>query len=406
MPNLNLRRFSNPDTLSRIKPESLIEWLQPARAYLAGRGVTIPAAANDGPVNLDALAGLFLDPEPDMPAYLVDSLCLIHEMSDPFGMDAILEAAEDRGLDLAIGDKPDPVDVAVQAWLKDKTLLEQLHNQHELTRPRSFLYFGTNASTIPPFAPPETAQLAALEARLDDWYAKKKRGRGCRVFAYPKNGECWFLVRHGLPCKREGVMDGVENASIFYRPRKHDVLVYNAAAGEIRANCCGKREREEFRKAFGVHLFGDEDFFPGTAKYHLDPLVNDGPGCLACGDVPGIEFVTLKEVEFFQPGQPWHRITHRSEDIFQLVAKGMVTWPAVVRITRAGFEIKFADAKKARRVTLIPPNKAQYTRDDDSALVEQWLKARGFIDKSADADQTDPEMASDAMVESRLIADY
>ncbi len=119
MPNLNLRRFSNPDTLSRIKPESLIEWLQPARAYLGGRGVTIPAAANDGPVNLDALAGLFLDPEPDMPAY-------------------------------------------------------------------------------------------------------------------PKNGECWFLVRHGLPCKREGVMDGVENASIFYRPRKHDVLVYNAAAGEIR----------------------------------------------------------------------------------------------------------------------------------------------------------------------------
>jgi hypothetical protein len=383
MPNLSLRRFSDPDTLSRVKHECLIAWLQPARPYLAGRGVTLPAVANDGPLDLDALAGIFMDPEPDMPAYLVDSLYLIHEMADQIGMDAILDVAEVRGLDLDIGDKPAAVDVAVQTWLKDKDLLERIHHQHQLTRPRSFLYFDTEVSPVPPFTPPDQPQLAALQARLDDWYAKKKRGRGCRVFAYPKDGECWFLVRHGLPCKREGVMDGPEGSSIFYRPQKHDVLVYNEAAGEIRVNCCGKRELEEFRKAFGVHLFGNEGFFPGTTKYTLAPLVG-GPACLACGDIPGIECVTLREVEFFQPGQPWQRITRKSEDIFALVEQGFVNWPAVDRIKRAVFEVKFSDSKKPRRLAIIPSNRAQYGRDDDSALLEQWLNARGFIDKGTD----------------------
>lgn len=82
MPNLNLRRFSNPDTLTRIKRECLLEWLRPAQAYLAGCGVTVPAAANNGPLDFDALASIFIDPEPDMPAYLVDSLYLIHELAD------------------------------------------------------------------------------------------------------------------------------------------------------------------------------------------------------------------------------------------------------------------------------------------------------------------------------------
>jgi hypothetical protein len=398
MPNLNLRRFSDPGTLTRIKRESLLQWLQPAQSYLAGHGVRIPSVDKDGPLDLDALAGIFIDPESDMPAYLVDSLFFINEMADQQGMDAILEAVEARGLDLEIGDMPTPVDVAVQVWLKDKDLLESIHNTHLFSRLRGFRYFETDARPVPHFAAPSSAQLNGLQARLDNWFAKKKRGRGCRVFAYPKDGECWFLVRHGLPCKREGTMDTPEGSSIFYRPQKYDVLVYNAAAGEIRVNCCGRRELEEFRKAFGAHLFGNEAFFPGTAKYKLDPLVCDGPACLACGDIPGIEHITLKEVEFYQSGQPWQRIIRKSEDIFELVANGLIKWPAVDRIKRAGFEIKFADSTKTRRVTLIPSNKALYARDDDSALVEQWLKARGFLDENILEEESEEQSAAFACV--------
>lgn len=393
MPNLNLKRFSDPDILGRINPGSLIEWLVPAREYLNGRGVAVPESTAAGIVNIEALAAVFMSPEPGMPPYLVDSLELVNEMADQHGMDAILEAMRDTQLPQQVGDRPDPADVAVRAWVMDKVVLEEIHVQHQLTRPRSFEYFTTDAEPVPPFELPSDEALRALEARLDLWYADHKRGRGCKVRAFPHDGECWFLVRHGLPCKREGVMDGDGTGSVFYRPRKHDVLVYNEERGEIRVNCCGVRELKEFLKAFGAHIFGKEDFFPGDAKYQFAPLLT-GRDCLACGDVPGMESVTLREVEFFFGGKPWQSVTRKSEDIFTLVERGSLHWPDVDRITRASFEVKFAE-KKSRRVTIIGANKAQYGRDEDSVKVEAWLKLSKFVRPPAEhEDAAEPDMAT------------
>lgn len=391
MPNLNARRFTEPDTLSKIKREYLIRWLQPANGYLLSQGVVLPDAASTDEVDCKRLAAVFMDPGEDMPKNLVDSLYIIHEMSNQNGMDAILEAFTQTGMDLDISDEYVPADVAVQAWLMDSELLGQLHNQHQLILPRSFIYFSTATFPVPKFDPPSSDVLSALEASLDDWYSQKKRGRGCRVFAFPKGDECWFLVRHGLPCKREGSFEDGRPASIFYRPQKHDVLVYNAEAGELRINCCGKRELERFLKAFGFFLFGDEGFFPGTAKYTLAPLVRDARSSLACLDVPGMESVTLKEVEFLFRGKPWQRTIRKSDDIFALVEAEHIRWPKdVAQITRATFEIKFSGSNKCRKVSVIPSNRAQYGRDDDSSIVEQWLKARGFIGEAIPDDDEDP----------------
>ncbi|MBI5386787.1 MAG: hypothetical protein HZA90_19115 [Verrucomicrobia bacterium] len=379
------RRFSDPDTLSRIRPESLLAWLHPARDYLARRGMVLPGDGNGQAVDYARLAGVLMEPTADMPGELVESLHVILEIAEPAGMDAILEATAASGLTLAVGSDPAPADVAVQAWLLDRALVERLHVSLELTRPRSFQYFAAEADPLPAFVLPQAEQVAALEARLNDWYDARKRGRGARVFVFPQHGECWFLVRHGMPCRREGTMEDGQPGSVFYRPQKHDVLVYDPARGEMRLNCCGKSERAEFLKAFGLHLFRDERFFPGTAKYTLAPLVNDGRNCLACLDVPGIERVVLKEVEFFFPVKPRERVTRKSDDIFALLEKGRVEWPKPPgAITRATFEIKFTAAKKARRVTILPSNKALYGRDDDSLLVERWLAARKFIVEETD----------------------
>jgi hypothetical protein len=166
---------------------------------------------------------------------------------------------------------------------------------------------------------------------------------------------------------------------VFYRPQKHDVVVYDAAAGELRLNCCGRRELEEFRQAFGTHLFGDDEFFPGTGKFTLAPLVVVGRACLVCVDVEGVESVMLREVEVRYPGKPGHQIIHKSEDIFRLQEEALFQWPEVERIARAVFEVKFLGSKTMRRVTIKPSNKAMYGRDEDAVLVEQWLKARGFL---------------------------
>jgi hypothetical protein len=128
-----------------------------------------------------------------------------------------------------------------------------------------------------------------------------------------------------------------------------------------------------------MHLFGRKDFFPGTAKYTLAPLVRQGRDCLACLDVRGLASVSLKEVEFFFQDAPWQRVTRKANDIFALVERGAIRWPEDVnQITRATFELRFRDTRKSRRLTIIPSNRALYGRDDDSALFEQWLQARQF----------------------------
>jgi hypothetical protein len=386
MPALTTKRFTHPETLRQIRPAALRAWLATARPFFESHGLQVGRAVPAGrssdraPLDYDHLARLLLQPAPDMPPELIDSLYLIHEMATPAGLDAILEAAPAHRLQLDLGSRPTPADVALQAWLADRRLLETLHHRQELRRPRSFQYFSTAVEPLPPFPPPVPAQLAALETRLDAFYQAWQRGRGARVFAYWQADECWFLVLHGLPWRREDTLDDGEPGAVHFRPQAHDVLVYDPARGELRVNCCSRREREVLLASFGLELFGRKDFFPGVAKYTLAPLVRQGRDCLACLDVRGLLSVSLKEVEFFYPQAPWQRVTRKSNDIFALIERGALRWPDDVRqITRATFEIRFRDAPRTRRVTLIPSNKALYARDDDAPVVEHWLAARHFI---------------------------
>ncbi|HTD68487.1 MAG TPA: hypothetical protein VK846_18350, partial [Candidatus Limnocylindria bacterium] len=356
-----------------------------------------------------------------------DSLFLIQEMANPEAMDTLISARIERRLPTPASDDYTPIDLAVQTYLDAPALLEEVHNEHQLTRPRSFEYFQALAGghhpeevlseefdTSPPAplpigcgegsdgwdaegeasgeppdmtggvfpdghpALPTAEKLRVLEARLNEWFIAHRRGGNCRVFLYPKRDEWWFLVRHGLPRKRENVIkDDGESATVLIRPQKHDVVVYDSSTGELRMHCCNQRELEEFRRAFGQHLFGDEDFFPRGEKYRPTPLINDGPASLVCSDIEGLERVTLREVAFcFRING--HEVVHRAENIFALVEQGIIRWPSIWCIGRATFEVKFADSRKTRRLTLIAPNRALYGRDEDSGLIDEWLKARGF----------------------------
>jgi hypothetical protein len=197
------RELVNPDTLRQIRPNLLLAWLTPVRGCLEKRGLHWPEIGAEPTLDLDALAAILMQPSPDMTSEMVDSLYLIHEMANPSGMDALLAEAEGKGVRLAAGEDLWPADVAVQAWLLYPRLLERVPQLQEMTRPRSFTYFSTDADPVLPFAGPTPEQPVALEARLDRFYRAWKRGLGARVFAYRWEDEWWFLVRHELPCRRE-----------------------------------------------------------------------------------------------------------------------------------------------------------------------------------------------------------
>ena len=379
MATYNLRRFAHAEGLKAIGREHLLALLKPHKSYLDSRGFTLPPpSASDG-IDYEQLVNVLMSPDTTTPKGLIDALYFVHEMATPESMDILLHEADSNGITLDGNPDPTPADVAVQVYLQDKDLLERKHAEQYLTRPRSYEYFQTETAPAPKFRKPSQKTLSALARDLDDWFEKKKRGRGSRVFVYPKKDVVWFLVRHGDPFKREGSLDGDQTSSVFYRPEKYDVLVYDPATGEIRMNACSKGEKEMLRQKFGRHLFNDDDFFPGTGKYTLEPLRSDGDASIVCTDVDGMEWVRLKEVQYFWGGAEKEIEIRKANDVFAALAARGRGMPSKARIIRASFQVKFTDSKTARTVTIRPSNIAQYTRDSDAAVVEDWLSKRGFI---------------------------
>ena len=73
------------------------------------------------------------------------------------------------------------------------------------------------------------------------------------------------------------------------------------------------------------------------------------------------------------------------DDLFAALKARDRAMPSHPRIISASFKVKFNDSKTPRTLTIRPSNIAQYARDDDSVIIENWLNARGFTgDKDDD----------------------
>ncbi len=376
MPAFFPRRFTSLETLKTFTPENLVAMLLPYREYLAGRGLILPDHSG-GEFDHQALVDILIDPDPDMPRRLVDAIFYIHEMSTPDAMTELLEDLPPGLLDPSDG-KETPADVALQVWLKAPELLENKHAERYLVRPKSFItYPGRNATPegIQKFT--ETVRLG-LQQDLDVWYEANRRGKGCRVFAYPRDGEVWCLIRHGEPIRREGTFDNGESSSVYYRPEKFEVVVINRESGDLALQRATEGELALYRKAFGKHLFGDEEHFTGDGgSYTLEPLINDGEDALGCADVPGMDWVRLKEVEIFRGDTV--TVIYKATDLFVKLGDRAADVFASGFLVRATFVVKFADCKTPRTVTIRPPSRTGYTRDGDRLLVEEWMLKRGFL---------------------------
>ncbi len=405
MATFHLRRFANVDALKTIQEPHLRRLLAPYQAYFTARGVTLDGAPTGGTTRASAaprgttqeqdgldyegLIAVLLVPDDTTPPQLIDALYLIHEMATLDGMENLLEAirrlSSDEQIVLDTASELTPADVAVQVWLKAPQLLERKHAEQFVVERRSFDYYLSRETPDGKVALPERSVFERIERDLAAWFFSKRKGDHVRVLMYPKGDEVWFLVRHGEAFRREGAQKGRTSSSVFYRPEKHDVLVYNAAIGEFRINASSKGEKELYLQKFGLHVFGDPDHFPrSNKKYSLEPLKADGPASLVCTDVDGIDEIRLTEITYFWGGVHSELEIRKAGDLFAaLQARGGRIQNA--RIVSATFQVKFRDSKSPRSVTIRQPNVAKFTRDDDGRLIETWLLKRGFSSTRRDA---------------------
>jgi hypothetical protein len=378
MPTFLPRRFANPETLKRISTKYLRQFLEPSRVYLEGRGFDLPSADGDE-FDYDALVRIFLDPDKDIPTELANGLYFVHEMATDYGMADLLDAAPPGLLDFGAED-PTPADVALQMLLKDRRLLERKHAEQFLIRPKSF--YVIQGSTSGPRETPECedTQIEAIQAQLDVGFEKKRRGRGSRVFIFPRAGEreIWFLVRHGMAMCRQGTYDNGESSGVYFRPEKFDVVIYYYDLDVLAIHADSKWERDLYCKAFGKNVFGSEAYFAGDGNYTLTPLRDKGSDVLDCAGSEGLDWVRLKELEVFVAGSQAASLSYKATDVFVYLAEAMIDLPRGF-LSRAVLQFKFKESKTPRSVTVRPPNRTGYTRDTDRLLVEKWLKEKGFI---------------------------
>jgi hypothetical protein len=330
-----------------------------------------------GPIDYERLVAIFMEPDRAMPPDLIHSASLVQELGNDEAMDALLNDSRVRTIVEDLGDDPNPYDVALRVYLEDQELLQELHQMHQLDRPRSFTHFVTDRNPIPPFREPTDNQITALEAELAEWFRKHKRGRYARVWNYPRPDAVWFLVRHGLPNKRQEVLSEAGSGTLHFRPGEYDVLEYSETNGELAVHGCNPAEVKFLKEAFGKHFFGDPAFFPGDAKYTYTPLLA-GEACLAVRGIGDIKSVTLVEVQH-SIRRNRLRKTYRSDDLFDSIKAGDVVMPPADQIVGASLLVRFSDSAKQRTVKIIGSNKLSVVHDSDKALMEEWLDVSGFV---------------------------
>lgn len=326
-------------------------------------------------------------PDGTTSADMVDALYYVQETASADDMDKLLATIRSEGLTVEDDPRASPVDVAIDVWCVAPAVVRAHHAEAYAMRQQNFEYFGPRQPIPAAFPEVSDALRTILEHEADDWFERHRRGRGCRMFIIRHPPTTWILIRHGLPMRREPSQrdDGGVDVE-FYRPQRHDVLIYDERSGDLGVHAKTKGERNLYLTTLGKHVFGDEARFLPADRFTLQPLIADGPASLNVDDVDGIANVRLVEYRHYWSGAHRETETRRAEDIFAALAARHVTTLPGRNLSSATFKIAFENADKERSVTIRPPGIARYERNDDSELIDQWLRKRGFVLTAPDTD--------------------
>ncbi|MEN8740801.1 MAG: hypothetical protein ABF308_13635 [Phaeobacter gallaeciensis] len=390
MASFDPKVFTRPDGLKRITNDHLLAFLAPYQSYLAARGFTLPAdPALDFPH--EELAKLLMQYDDNIPPDLVNGLYYIDEVASNETLEDMMERANDAGISVSVNGKSTSADVATQIWNAKPDLLIERAVRSLAFQKSSFMYFVGKMGRKRKLPATPDPQLRQIETLMDPWFESKQRGKGARVFAFPRTEKVWLLIRHGMPMIREGKHEDDGSSGVaFYRPQKHDVVIYDADQDVLAVNADTKGARTLYRETIGLVLFGDKGYFGEGEIFTLAPIRDDGVDCLVSGDIDGIDRVRLREVVRVLPGRiPITEIT-RASDIFEALgdpAEAKLKYGAIVA---AKFGVLFRGARQ-ERVVSVSNGSARYDRDTDAPAVEAWLGARGFYASENKDDRSDAD---------------
>jgi hypothetical protein len=88
--------FTNPETLFEIGHETVVQLLEPHRAFLRAKGFHLPARSAAATMDLERLAVLLSELDPQFPPELAEAMYLIDQASNPECGDRLHDASRAR----------------------------------------------------------------------------------------------------------------------------------------------------------------------------------------------------------------------------------------------------------------------------------------------------------------------
>lgn len=397
----NPRTFTTPGILKSIKADLLFRFFAPHRAYLDALGVGLPTEHQPDLLDYDRLHAALTAPDArNPPAPLADAMAAVDDLANEAGSAALERELTRENPAFQRPDNDEDANFVLMVWLENPDMVERVNARNFAFEGRSYLSFklDDNLECLP-FPPPSAVVLTLLRGLLGQRFAHVYPVDSFRVSFYPEAGAGRFVIRHGGPLVREGIVDPSapqQSESHVFRRELFDVVVVSPTDRELRIHARSKRDCDLYTRAFGAHLLNDEDAFPDADKYTLLPLITQGRASLACEHIEGLRSIKLTEFTIAMPGSIKESVTHRATDVFEIRRFREHGIPAIGRLVKARFDVLLSDARRARTVSIIVPNKAKYKRDSDGGLLEKWLRSAGFVLDSQSVPAEEPTNAAPA----------
>jgi hypothetical protein len=169
---------------------------------------------------------------------------------------------------------------------------------------------------------------------------------------------------------------------IIFHPERFDVLIYDHSQGEMQVNAKHDADVRAYLEHVGHHLFTHSQLFLAEglpAKYTLTPILEREQACLRCDDVPELEAVWLRGLDWAHPKAIDLVERPRSKsDLFRAMNDAGRGIPRSVKLMSATFNVVFKTGREGQ-LRIVLPNNAVYSRESDSEVILRWLGLRGFL---------------------------
>lgn len=376
---LDFRRIARPETLKKIEPSRLRDFLQTVGgAYIAGA-----VDLSGEPLPYDEIAELLGAPGDGYPNELVDALYYAADFGKARGAyEALVDAAVVAGFPTArdaAGERMTPEDLVVALWLdaRGRALVHLVHAQHCSANPRSFESYYPKDDALDVAVDLGPDAVAHMVRDLDDFFHERRDARGVRIIHVSKGMSVWLIVRQPAPWERRVYVDDAGGDDMKQgHPEDYDVLIYHPQRRELSVHANSKAETAKYREVVGLRAFGDKDRFSEAGRVNLDPLRTLGRDALIVDQIDGIHAITLMEMGFEWRNDVHDRMTRRSDDLF--VTFSRFPMPRG-RIRYAVFDVVYRKGQAGSAVRVYAGARTSYGRESAHDCVKDWLVDRGFL---------------------------